>query len=223
MPNSRTLGRAAAVVALLSTSLLVGATSASAHAGIASSSPANGARLSAAPAAVVVRFAEKITLTGTDSRLIDRNGATVAAKVTAKGRKVTWTPQAPLAAGRYAAAWHVLSADGDAVDGAISFTVDVPNPPGTPVKVDAKPKVPTVISAARPGSRTLFFTTDARSGDVEWTSKAIPEPIAWTVKGNGTTAKATGVLPTSGTWTFTATLTSAKAVTIVTGSVRLGR
>jgi copper transport protein len=223
MPSIRTLGRVAALAALVSIASLAGSGPASAHAGISSSSPANGARLSSAPQAVVVTFAEKVKLDGSGSRLIDMNGKTVPGKVSAKGRKVTFTPRSSLGSGRYAAAWHVLSADGDAVEGAIAFTVSIPNLPGTPVKIATKPKVTTVISAAVPGSRTLFFTTTARSGDVEWTSPSLPEPIAWTIKGNATTAKATGVLPMSGPWSFKATLTSGARVTVVSGTVTLGR
>jgi len=215
------IGRIAAGLLMASALVVTGGTSASAHAGITSSTPANGSQLSTAPASVIVKFGEKVHLDGKDSRLIDDKGITVASRVRAKGRIVTFTPARELAPGRYAAAWHVLSADGDPVQGAIAFTVATPNPRGTPVAIRTAPRVPTTLSAALPGYRTLFFSTPATSGDVEWTSKAVPEPIMWTVRGSGTKASAKGVLPTSGTWSFTATLASATGVVVVKGKVTI--
>jgi len=215
------LGRACAVMVLAAAAVLTGVNVASAHAGIESSSPVNGAQLAAAPRVVKLTFAEKVHLDGKGSRIIDGTGATVPAKVRAKGTTVTFTPLSPLPAGRYAAAWHLISVDGDAVEGAISFTVATPNPSGTPVSIRTVPKVPTTLSAALPGSRTLFFSTAAKAGDVEWTSKAVSEPITWVVKGSGTKASAKGVLPVAGTWDFTATLENGTQVLIVKGKVTI--
>lgn len=209
------------IVALVGVWLVTGAPNASAHAGIASSTPANGAQLSGAPKAVTLVFEEKVTLNGKGTRIIDGKGKTVPAVATAVGRKVTLVPKAPLPAGRYAAAWHLISVDKDPVEGAISFTVATPNPKGTPVVVDTLPKVPTTLSAALPGKRKLTFTTRAKTGDVEWTSAGLQEPITWTVKGNGKSARASGVLPQAGTWSFAATLVNGTGVVIVKGKVTL--
>lgn len=215
------IGRAGAVVVLAAATLLAGVTAATAHAGIESSSPANGAQLATAPKAITLTFAEKVRLDGKGSRLLDGAGKVVPTKVRAKGTKVTFTPQKTLPAGRYAAAWHLVSVDGDPVEGAISFTVATENPSGTPVSIATVPKVPTTLSAALPGSRTLFFSTAAKSGDVEWTSARIKEPITWVVRGSGTKAAAKGVLPTAGTWKFTATLENGSQVLVVTGKVTI--
>jgi hypothetical protein len=166
-------------------------------------------------------FGEKVSLGGKGTRIVDGKGKTVAAVATATGKRVVLVPSKPLPAGRYAAAWHLISVDGDAVDGAVSFTVATANPKGASVVVPTLPKVPTVLSAARPGSRTLAFTTRAKSGDVEWTSSALPEPIAWSVRGDGQSAKAAGVLPIAGTWSFTATLVNGTGVVVVKGRVTL--
>lgn len=215
------LGRGLAVTALTAGALAAATTSASAHAGIESSTPRNGAQLKAAPTAVSLTFAEKVKLDGKGSRLIDGTGKRVPAKVTAKGTKVLYVPATTLAPGRYAAAWHLISVDGDTVEGAISFTVAQPNPKGTPVTIPTTPKVPTTLSAATPGSRTIVFDSKATAGDVEWTSTAIPEPITWEAAGNGSKVAAKGVLPTAGTWSFTATLTKGSQVTVVKGAVTL--
>lgn len=216
-----TPSRVIAAVAIASVVLIGSASSASAHAGLHSSTPKNGAQLATAPAAVTLRFEEKVRLDGNATRLVNENGKTVPSQAVAEAKKVTITPKSPLPAGRYAATWHVISTDGDAVEGAISFTVATPNPVGPQVSVPTLPKVPTTLSAALPGKRTLTFTTRAHTGDVEWTSSAVREPITWTVLGDGKTAKAKGVLPTSGTWSFTATLVKGTAVVVVKGRVTL--
>ncbi|MDQ5975025.1 MAG: copper transport protein [Actinomycetota bacterium] len=214
--------RILAAVAVAVGALLVAPSPATAHTDVQSTSPANGAELASAPGAVTVTFGEKVVPTGSDTRIIDGQGRVVPARVTARGRTVTITPRSPLPRGRYAAAWHVRSADGHTVEGAISFTVGTPNVPGPEVAIAAKPRVPTTLSASRPGSRTLAFTTKARSGEVVWTSADLPEPLVWEIDGDGTTATATGVLPTAGRWTFEATLElPGISVVIVTGSVTL--
>lgn len=221
MSPFRSIGRGLAVTALAVGALATAATTASAHAGIESSRPANGAQLTAAPRAITLTFAEKIRLDGKGSRLIDGTGTLVPATITAKGSKVVFVPRTALPQGRYAAAWHLISADGDTVEGAISFTVAQPNPKGPSVTVPTIPKVPTTLSAAAPGSRTISFTSTASAGDVEWTSAAVPEPITWEAEGNGAKVAATGVLPTAGVWSFTATLTKGANVTVVKGKVTL--
>jgi methionine-rich copper-binding protein CopC len=215
-------GRVVAAIALGATVLLSAAPAASAHAGIESSSPKNGAQLMSAPRTVALTFAEPIKLDGTGSRLIDQNGATVPSVVKAKGQHVTFSPRSPLAAGRYAAAWHLISADGDAVEGAITFTIATRNPKGAAQVIATKPRVPTTLDGTLPGSRTLTLITKGTSGDVEWTSARLPEELVWEIAGDGTKAKATGVLPWAGVWSFTATVTDAQShVVIVKGTVTL--
>lgn len=215
-------GRAVAAVALGATALLLTAPSASAHAGIESSSPKNGAQLQAAPKAVTVTFHETVKLDGSGSRLMDQTGATVPATVKAKGHRVTLTPKTPLPAGRYAAAWHVISADGDPVEGALTFTIATPNLRGPVQAVTTKPSIPATLNGSLPGSRTLTLVTKGTTGDVEWTSAKLPEAVVWEIAGNGKRARATGVLPWTGVWSFTATVTDVKSnILIVKGTVTL--
>lgn len=214
--------RVLAAVALGAVALLTAAPAASAHAGIESSSPRNGAQLRSAPTVVTLTFGETVKLDGTSSRLLDGTGATVPATVKARGQKVTFTPRTPLVSGRYAATWHLISTDGDAVEGAISFTVAEPNPRGQAQTVTTTPAIPTTLNGNLPGSRTLAMVAKGLTGDVEWTSAKLPEALTWTVTGNGKRATATGVLPWPGRWTFTATLTDAKSnVLVVKGAVTL--
>jgi methionine-rich copper-binding protein CopC len=215
-------GRVLAALALGAIALLAAAPAASAHAGIESSSPRNGAQLHAAPKSITLAFGETVRLDGTGSRLIDGHGVTVAAAVRAEGHTVTFVPRQALAAGRYVAAWHLISTDGDAVEGAIAFTIAQPNPRGHAQAVNTRPAIPTTLNGDLPGSRTLRFLAKGRTGDVEWTSARLPEALAWTLTGNGTKATATGVLPWAGTWSFNATMTDVNGnVLIVKGTVRL--
>jgi methionine-rich copper-binding protein CopC len=218
----RTPGRALAALTLAAATLLATAPMAAAHAGIESSSPRNGAQLQSAPKAVTLTFAESIKLDGKGSRLIDQTGATVPAVVKAKGHKVTLTPASPLPAGRYAAAWHLISTDGDAVEGAITFTIATANPRGPAQVLTTKPAVPATLNGTLPGSRTLALLTKGTTGDVEWTTAKLPEAVTWIATGNGKKATATGVLPWAGVWSFTATVTDANSnVLVVKGTVTL--
>jgi methionine-rich copper-binding protein CopC len=220
MPYTNRPSRILAAVALSAAVVLASATAAYAHAGIESSSPSNGAQLKVAPQTVALTFAESVKLDGKGTRLVDQTGATVAATVKAKGHKVTFTPKSPLPAGRYAAAWHLISVDGDPVEGAITFTVSMANPKGSPQIASTKPSIPTTLNGDLPGSRTLTFASKATVGDIEWTSAKLPEEVVWEAAGNGTKVTATGVLPWAGVWNFTATLTDAQNhVLVVKGSV----
>ena len=222
MQHSFRPGRALSAIALSAVVVLTAAPIAFAHAGIENSSPGNGAQLKSAPKAVVLTFAEAIKLDGSSSRLIDQTGAPVPATVKAKGHKVTFTPKSALPAGRYAAAWHLISVDGDPVEGAISFTVKVPNPKGSPQVVTSKPAIATTVDGDLPGSRTITFVSKAKAGDIEWTSAKLPEAINWEAEGNGKKVTSTGVLPWAGIWKYTATLTDAQSnVIVVTGTVAL--
>lgn len=110
----------AAVLGLLTLVLEVGP--ASAHAGLSSSDPEDGARLQAVPSTITFRFTENIgtaflavtapdgsTLQTSEPRAVDRS---VTADVADPGQR-----------GTYSASYRVVSADGHPVSGTITFTV----------------------------------------------------------------------------------------------------
>ena len=82
------------------------------------------------------------------------------------------------------------------------------------------PRIVTTLSGDRQGPLTLAMASRPNSGEVTWTSDAMPEPIIWAITGNGTTAKAFGVLLLAGTWRMSAMLvTSSSEMIMPTGSV----
>ena len=136
------------------------------------------------------------------------------------GAVLTITPSKPLGRGITTATWHVVSDDGHPVSGALAFTVGKEAARGKRTSIATMPRIPTTLSGDRPGMLTLTMVSKARSGEVTWTSDALPEPIIWTITGDGATAKASGILPLSGTWRMsTMLITSSSEMVMLTGSV----
>ena len=108
---------------LFGCSLLLAAP-ARAHDVLIGTDPADGARLSAAPAAIVLTFAEQALRTGTRVQVTGPDGAPVAAApVQVVGSTVTQPLDTGLPAGGYTVLWRVTSADGHPVSGRLAFTV----------------------------------------------------------------------------------------------------
>ncbi|MDI1290281.1 MAG: copper resistance protein CopC [bacterium] len=177
-----------------------------AHADVTSSIPRNGAQVAITPAAITVTFGEPVTLDTQRPAIINGAGVALASTATMSGTRLSLTPSRGLGRGNYAVTWHVISDDGHAVAGAISFTVGRPGPRGAKVALTTTPAVATVLSGRRAGPLTVTFAHAATSGEVEWTNPALPGTITWKVVGAGRTSSATGVLPIAGTWTMTANL-----------------
>jgi methionine-rich copper-binding protein CopC len=159
--------------------LLLGAAPASAHAELESSSPQDGATLTSAPASLVFTFGEElldtgnaITLTpsGTEERLpLDEpevDGPTIS---------VPWPATAP--AGRFTAAYRVVSADGHPVEGAITFTVkaatgETSSPSSAPSPIQAV-SVPSglpsaVASEPSPSASAEAAQAESSTGTLGW-------------------------------------------------------
>jgi copper transport protein len=122
----RSLARAAVVLAAAAVLLLAPARPATAHAVLAGSDPVNGASLSRVPAAVVLRFSEKLAATASSARLVDGAGQPVAGARIAAGSDRELTIRLPrLAAGSYAVVWRASGvSDGHSTDGVLVFTVE---------------------------------------------------------------------------------------------------
>lgn len=209
------LGGAAVLVGL--------APAASAHPEVDRSSPRDGAQLASAPAAVRIEFDEKVKQGGKGDRILDGSGAVVASRahLDNRGRTLTLTPKSRLAPGRYLVTYNLISVEGHLVPGAMAFTVGTANPVGSPVEITTMPRVPTTLSAALPGSRTITITTPIRSGEVWWHSPVTAEPLIWAFHGDGTTAEATGVLPIGGDWSFEVGLSTPDSILVPKGRVVL--
>ncbi len=202
--------------------LLVNPTPAFAHADVHASSPRNGAQLVSAPKSIVITFSEDITLGAQAPTILSKTGTVLASTSAVNGPRLTVTPMKPLGRGVTSVTWHVVSDDGHPVAGAIAFTVGSSGPRGQRISLVTMPRVATSLNGNRAGSLTVTMVTKARSGEVEWTSPAIPEPIVWRVSGNGRTATARGVLPLPGVWTMEATLmTQDFSVIVVKGDATI--
>ncbi len=104
---------------------------AKAHPKLLSATPAPNATV-AKPARLALRFSEKLMpkFSGADLMMTAHGGTAhppmkvaAAAGVADDGRTLVVTPKAPLAPGRYAVAWHVVSADTHRVTGNFAFAV----------------------------------------------------------------------------------------------------
>jgi methionine-rich copper-binding protein CopC len=219
----RHVSRTAAVALCAGTMLLSGGGPASAHPNLISTSPKDGAALGSGPAAVVIAFDEAVRMAPQGARIVDQQGRTVPStnKLSNKNKTLTITPSKRLGKGMYAAAYNLYSVEGHFVPGAVAFTVAAPTAKGSPVKVKPMPNVPTTIDGDRTGVRTITIATTLKSGEVTWRGPGIGEPLIWKLHGTGKKATATGVLPTAGTWTFEANLSTADNVMVPKGQVTL--
>lgn len=104
---------------------------ANAHPKLVSATPAANATV-ATPARVELHFSEKLMpkFSGADLMMTAHGGKAHAptkvagtAAVGADGRTLVVTPRAPLGAGRYSVAWHVVSADTHRITGNYAFAV----------------------------------------------------------------------------------------------------
>ena len=107
------------------------ASGAEAHPKLLSASPAPNATV-AKPGRLALRFSEKLMpkFSGADLMMTAHGGTAhppmkvaAAAGVADDGRTLVVTPKAPLAAGRYSVAWHVVSVDTHRVAGNFAFAV----------------------------------------------------------------------------------------------------
>jgi methionine-rich copper-binding protein CopC len=94
-----------------------------AHSELRASEPANGARLTASPSALELRFNEKVQVTAV--RLFDASGKEVpVTRDRSLQENAIYSAQPPsLSAGSYRIEWRAISADGHPVGGAIRFTI----------------------------------------------------------------------------------------------------
>lgn len=150
--------RAALAVAALAAVLTTGAAApAQAHTGLERSDPLQGARLSKPPAAAVLTFGGDVRSGAVRTRLVDPDGATTpAARVDGPAVVVPVRDAGP---GAYRIEYRVVSGDGHAMSGTLTFEVYVPQlvaptAPATPAATVPPTPVPstpsTIITEAAP-------------------------------------------------------------------------
>ncbi|MCF1511846.1 copper resistance protein CopC [Streptomyces glomeratus] len=110
--------------------LLAGTVSASAHAALKGTDPADGSVLKTAPKAVTLTFTESVGLLDNSIRVLDPGNRRVhtGRQEHADGRADTARVTLPhLADGTYIVAWRVVSADSHPASGALTFSVGKPS------------------------------------------------------------------------------------------------
>ncbi|HYF08390.1 MAG TPA: copper resistance CopC family protein [Acetobacteraceae bacterium] len=96
-----------------------------AHSELRGSVPAEGARLSASPAEIVLRFNERVQVT--TLRLLDSAGRALPLRRVGgadPAPEARAAPSVPLGAGAYRVEWRAISADGHPIGGALRFSVE---------------------------------------------------------------------------------------------------
>ncbi|AZQ72587.1 hypothetical protein EKH77_16385 [Streptomyces luteoverticillatus] len=128
-----------AFLAALLCTLTLGAGTASAHAALTATDPADGSVVPAAPARVTLTFSEGVLLSPDSVRVLDPRGERVdeGRPQHDGGRSGTATValRAGIADGTYTVAWQAVSADSHPVAGAFTFSVGAPSK--TTVTVDS--------------------------------------------------------------------------------------
>lgn len=147
-------GRYSLLLAVLCLGLtLVGATSASAHDELVSSTPGTNERFTAAPSSVALRFSAPLLKIGHEMRVIDAasknwvQGESVLARET-----LTQPLVGDLPPGAYQVRWRVVSSDGHPINGSYSFLVGADAQPGSVPAPGAGTSAPLgpAVSAVQP-------------------------------------------------------------------------
>lgn len=120
----------AASVLLAGLGMLAGASAASAHATLLSTSPADGAIMPHAPTQVTATFDEPVGVSPGSLEVLAPNGGRVDTGSTKHGsspEQIAVALKTGLGNGTYTVAWHVISADSHPVQGAFTFSIGAPS------------------------------------------------------------------------------------------------
>ncbi len=111
---------------------LVGATSASAHDELVSSTPGTNERFTAAPSSVALQFSAPLLKIGHEIRVIDAVSKNWVQGESVLARETLTQPLSPdLPPGEYQVRWRVVSSDGHPINGSYSFLVGADAQPGS--------------------------------------------------------------------------------------------
>ncbi|MEU1307368.1 FixH family protein [Streptomyces cinnamoneus] len=121
----------AAVLAALLCMLTLGAGTASAHAALTSTDPADGSVVATAPQRVELTFSEGVLLSADSVRVLDPRGERVdegrPQHVDGRSESAAVTLRGGIGDGTYTVAWQAVSADSHPVAGAFTFSVGAPS------------------------------------------------------------------------------------------------
>ncbi|MEU7132928.1 FixH family protein [Streptomyces sp. NPDC046261] len=136
------------LLAALLCSLTLGAGTASAHAALTSTDPADGSVVAAAPRQVSLAFSEGVLLSADSVRVLDPRGERVdegrPAHVDGKSETAAVALRGGIADGTYTVAWQAVSADSHPVAGAFTFSIGAPSKTSVTVRTAATAIDPTV-------------------------------------------------------------------------------
>lgn len=124
---------------LVSLSMVLGASPASAHATLIGTDPAEGEVLAETPDAVTFTFDEPVALTEEAIEVFDARGEPVAVEATTADEVVTADLPEELPDGTYVVTFRVVSADGHPVAGSLTFSIGAPSQSVVPPDVAAEP------------------------------------------------------------------------------------
>jgi methionine-rich copper-binding protein CopC len=157
--------------------LAAGAASASAHSGLVSTDPGDGATIDSAPHQVTLTFNEAPQSLGTEIVVLGPDGNQVSqGEPVVADVSVTQPLQADLPAGAYAIQWRVTSADGHPLSGELSFTAtsavgaDAQAPAGAGASTHPEPTSPATIEPPAPRASESAASAGSSSTEdqVEW-------------------------------------------------------
>jgi copper resistance protein C len=131
-------------------------TSVAAHSELVSSSPPEGAVLSAPPDEIVLTFSEALDRTRSHVTLNDPSGTQVAAAGVdpSDDTIMRLTPPASLAPGAYQIRWTSVAADGDVLQEIVHFTLTPPSPSPSAAPIPSAIPSATASAAASPSATT---------------------------------------------------------------------
>jgi len=135
-----------------------GVTSVSAHTDFESSTPADGDVVDDPVETVILAFTSEATPVGDEFVALDATGQQRAPKTVATddGRTFVLTFDPPLAGGKVGVRWKVQAGDAHPIEGAFSFTANIP-PPTTPPQTSVVPST----TAAAPATPEIVAPTSA--------------------------------------------------------------
>jgi len=155
-----TRARLAGILLVATAALGLGAAGAQAHTQLLSSTPADGAVLTQAPATVTLVFEEALLPDLDTVSINDAEGVNVASeKITPSGAELSIDWPSGLPAGTYQVAYRVVSADGHPVTGAISFSIGEGSPPGAGPTAGTAPTASAVEVADASSTSPWVFVT----------------------------------------------------------------
>lgn len=155
--------------ALATLALALSAPPAAAHSDLESSTPKADSTITTAPREIALTFGEivrgdmsTVVVTGPDGvRYGDGKARAV--------DKTLTQPVKPLVPGEYTVAWRIVSADGHPLQGAFSFTANVPAAPSpSPSEPAPGPSEPTPSAPAQSPAAATETTDDGGSSWVPW-------------------------------------------------------